>query len=142
MRTHRSTLGVVLVAFAIAGASCGGSDDTPDPPDSTFATGTFVLGVGSAVDTLAGAAVSPAFAAASRAKPLLGRFLASGDFAASASPVVVLGNDVWIGRFRSEAEIIGTQVRLNGHDATVVGVMPAGFNAPRGAMLWAPRVAP
>jgi predicted permease len=47
-------------------------------------------------------------------------------------PVVVIGHELWQQRFGGRSDIVGTQVLLNGHRFTIVGVTPAGF---RGAQI-------
>jgi predicted permease len=43
------------------------------------------------------------------------------------SPVVVIGNRVWISRFNSDPSILGKSITLSGHPYTVVGVAPPYF---------------
>ena len=43
-------------------------------------------------------------------------------------PVVVLGYDYWKKRFNSHPAIVGQQIKLNGHSATVAGIAPKGFS--------------
>ena len=60
-------------------------------------------------------------------KPVLGRFFEPADDAAGATPVVILGQALWQQLFAGDPHAIGRTLRLNGLDATVVGVMPEGF---------------
>lgn len=60
-------------------------------------------------------------------RPALGRFFEAGDEAAGALPVAILSHALWVQLFAGEANAIDRQVRINGVDHTVVGVMPAGF---------------
>lgn len=53
------------------------------------------------------------------------------DRAEGASPVAVLRHNFWRGRFGGDPNIIGKQVRLNGHDFTVIGVAREGFSGTR-----------
>jgi putative ABC transport system permease protein len=73
-----------------------------------------------------------------RVAPLLGRTLIESDEAPGAAPVVVLGYRVWQARFAGDAAVVGRTVRVGDVDATVVGVMPAGFAFPRDHELWLP----
>ena len=60
-----------------------------------------------------------------------GRLLSSADDETpGAHPVAVLSYDFWQTRFAGEADVVGREVRLNGHVFTVVGVAPAGFDGP------------
>jgi predicted permease len=43
------------------------------------------------------------------------------------SPVVVLGNRIWKGRFHSDPAIVGKPITLSGHPFTVIGVAPPQF---------------
>ena len=73
-----------------------------------------------------------------RVKPLLGRYLVDDDERPGAPPVVVLGYDVWRGRFAADSGIIGRNVKLGDEPHTVVGVMPEGFAFPVDFNLWLP----
>jgi len=73
-----------------------------------------------------------------RVPPLLGRPLVPDDERPAAAPVVVLGYDLWTGRFGSDPAVIGRAVKLGNVSHTVVGVMPAGFGFPVSHSLWAP----
>lgn len=60
------------------------------------------------------------------AKAEVGRTLLPADDDAGASPVVTLSHDFWRKHFLN-AEVLGTQVLVDGQPFTVVGVTPAGF---------------
>jgi len=49
------------------------------------------------------------------------------DGAPGAHPVVVLSHSMWERRFHSDPALIGSAVQLNGHEFTVVGVLPESF---------------
>ena len=70
--------------------------------------------------------------------PLLGRTLQDADEAVGAPMVVVLGFDLWRERFGGAIDVIGRTVRLDAGQATVVGVMPEGFEFPHSQNIWAP----
>ena len=60
-----------------------------------------------------------------------GRLLSpADDVTPGAHPVAVISYDFWQTRFAGEADVVGREVRLNGHVFTVVGVAPAGFDGP------------
>jgi hypothetical protein len=42
-------------------------------------------------------------------------------------PVVVLGHDFWAGQFGAKPSVVGSRIRLNGIDFTVIGVAPEHF---------------
>jgi predicted permease len=61
-------------------------------------------------------------------KPLLGRLvLATEENQPGEQPVLVLGNSYWQKRFGGNPRVIGKQVRVNGKQATIVGVVPKQF---------------
>lgn len=75
---------------------------------------------------------------AARVAPLLGRPLLEEDEAASAPPVVVIGESVWRSRFGSDPQALGQQIRLGESLHTVVGVMPQDFGFPINHRYWVP----
>src|SRR5262249_952657 len=52
--------------------------------------------------------------------------------------VALLGYGLWQRRFGGDPNIVGQRVNLDGSQYTVVGIMPAGFQYPRGAEIWTP----
>lgn len=74
------------------------------------------------------------------ARPLVGRAFVAGDDAPGAARVVVLGYDVWQGRFGGDPKVVGRTIRVNGLPTTIVGVMPEGFKFPFNQQIWVPLV--
>jgi hypothetical protein len=74
--------------------------------------------------------------------PLLGRyFLPSDDVERGGHPVVVLSEMTWRSRFGADPDVVGTEVQINTHPFTVVGVMPlrfGGANAQPSVDAWVP----
>lgn len=66
-------------------------------------------------------------------EPLVGRYIAEGEDAAAAEPVVVLSEQAWRARFGADPGIVGSTLTLDGQAHTVVGLMPAEFRFPAGA---------
>ena len=61
-------------------------------------------------------------------KPILGRgLLPEENIAPNAHPVVVISQRVWQRQFKSDANVLGKMVYLNGQAFNVVGVMPESF---------------
>ena len=61
-----------------------------------------------------------------------GRLLAStDDLVPGGHPVAVISHRLWQSRFAGRADIVGTQVRLNGGVFTIVGVTPPEFPGPQ-----------
>ncbi len=71
-----------------------------------------------------------------RVRPLLGTTFRPGDDLPDAPMTVVLGYDVWETRFRSDPDVVGEVVKVNGESATVLGVMEDGFRFPQDQELW------
>ena len=71
-------------------------------------------------------------------EPLLGRDFSPADDGAGAPAVVMLGHGIWTNRYGADPEVLGRVIRVNDAPATVVGVMPAGFEFPQWAELWQP----
>jgi predicted permease len=61
-----------------------------------------------------------------------GRLLAvSDDVSPGAHPVVVISHRLWQTRFAGRTDIVGRDIRLNGHIFTIVGVTPPEFGGPQ-----------
>jgi predicted permease len=58
------------------------------------------------------------------------------DDVANAPPVVVLSHGTWLQLFGGDPNIIGRRISLDDQMNEVVGVMPAGFDYPRGVQVW------
>jgi putative ABC transport system permease protein len=84
------------------------------------------------------AGVSGMFFETLRVTPALGRTLAPEDDVPNGPNVIVLSHGAWIRRFGSDPGIVGRMLRLDDESHEVVGVMPAGFEYPKGAEYWAP----
>lgn len=89
---------------------------------------------------LAATGVSGTFFEVLGARPYLGRLLTPEDDVAKAAPVVVISHGTWIRQFGGDPTIVGRKVRLDDQMTEVVGVMPSGFDYPRGSELWTPLV--
>jgi predicted permease len=73
-------------------------------------------------------------------RPALGRDFVFADEAPGAPSVAILEHDFWQNRFGGRDDIVGDSVEINGEPATVIGVMPAGFDFPSRENLWVPLV--
>lgn len=61
-------------------------------------------------------------------EPVLGRsFRPDEDEVDGRDPVVVLGHDFWVGQFGASPSVLGSRIRLNGIQFSVIGVAPAHF---------------
>ena len=84
------------------------------------------------------AGVSGAFFETLGVRPVLGRALQPQDDVPGGANVLVLSHHSWLARFGGDPAIVGRTLRLDGETQTVVGVMPPGFDYPRGAEFWTP----
>src|SRR5688572_10995568 len=73
-----------------------------------------------------------------RVKPVMGRAIVAADESAAASPIVVIGYDVWHSRFGGDASVLGRELRLGNVVHTIVGVMPEGYGFPVNHSYWIP----
>ncbi|MEP6731263.1 MAG: ABC transporter permease, partial [bacterium] len=74
------------------------------------------------------------------AQPVRGRALRPGDDVIDAPRVAVLTFDAWQRRFGGDPEILTRRIELyeSGLSYEIVGVMPKGFDYPKGTEFWAP----
>ena len=93
---------------------------------------------------LAYAAVSAPFFEVVGVPPAMGRALETQDENGNAPRGAVISDLLWRQRFDASPRIIGTTIRVQDHiespvrSIEIVGVMPPGFDFPRGAQLWVP----
>ena len=73
-------------------------------------------------------------------QPVVGRRLTPADAAAGADPVILLSHNVWRDRYALSSDVVGRTVRAGNELATVIGVMPEGFEFPSNQQLWMPLV--
>jgi len=87
---------------------------------------------------LESAKVSASFFPLLGVAPALGQVFTAEEDRLGANRVVVLNHNLWRSRFGSDPNIVNKTLTLNGAGFTVVGVMPPGFQFPKGVDLWAP----
>jgi predicted permease len=73
-----------------------------------------------------------------RVAPILGRDFTDADGAEGAPAVALIGYRVWQGRFKSDPNVAGTVIRLDGRQTTIVGVLPEKFGFPESHEIWMP----
>jgi predicted permease len=72
-------------------------------------------------------------------RPALGRWFDSKEGLPGQAPVTILSYGLWERRFGGDPNIIGRSIRIDDQSYQVVGVMPEGFQFPRGdTQLWMP----
>jgi putative ABC transport system permease protein len=69
---------------------------------------------------------------------MLGRYLAAGEDGSKAPPVAVVSYEFWRNRLGADRQIVGKTIALDRRPHTIIGVMPQGFDFPRGTQLWLP----
>jgi putative ABC transport system permease protein len=91
---------------------------------------------------LPGVRATPELFAVLQAQPMLGRVFTPDDAVVGADRVVVVSHGLWSRALGADPGIIGQAIRLDSQPATVIGVMPSGFEFPTaaGADIWAPLV--
>lgn len=125
-----------------------GADDIPAAPATIMEwrsqqglftdVGAFVgapvnLTGGGTPERLEGVRLTPDLFRLLQVSPLIGRTLVDTD-ANMAQPVAVISEGFWARRF-SRGDVLGSRIRLNGRDHTIVGVMPDEFSFPIGIPL-------
>src|SRR5262249_12997406 len=81
------------------------------------------------------AKVSGSFFSLLGARPAYGRVFIESDDVVNGPKVVILSDRVWRERFNADPNVIGQSVTLTEAAFTVVGVMPASFEFPKGVDL-------
>ena len=77
------------------------------------------------------ASVLPSFAAFAGRTPILGRIFTDAEARGEAT-VALVSEGTWRTQYGAREDVIGSTLQLNGKVATVIGVMPAGLELPRG----------
>ncbi len=70
--------------------------------------------------------------------PMMGRDINAADNVPGAAGVALIGYGMWQRDFGGDQNILGKVVRINGHPATIAGVMPQGFAFPTNEEVWIP----
>ena len=89
-------------------------------------------------ERLRGVRMTPNTLSVLRVKPVVGRDFSEADAAPGAPAVVLINHRTWQGRFKSDPNIVGTVVRIDGAPTTIVGVMPPKFGFPQAEEIWLP----
>jgi putative ABC transport system permease protein len=70
--------------------------------------------------------------------PAIGRDFTAEDNKPGSPKTAILGDKIWHRDFNADPSIVGQTVTINGKAATIIGVMPAGFEFPFSEELWTP----
>jgi putative ABC transport system permease protein len=74
-----------------------------------------------------------------RIRPILGRGLERRDEAPGAPPVILLGQSLWKTEFGGRVDVLGTRIKVDGTETTIIGVLPEGLDFPSGSNnAWVP----
>src|SRR5688500_3540990 len=84
------------------------------------------------------AAVSAGYFETLGVAPAIGRTFSTADDRPAAPLAVVLSATTWQRDFGADPGVAGRGVRIDGRNATVIGVMPDGFDFPYGNAIWMP----
>ncbi len=87
---------------------------------------------GGEAERVRGARVTPDLFATLRVKPALGRGFLPEEDTAGKDAVVVLSNGLWQRKFGGSPDALGKTLRIDDREYAIVGVMPEGFEFPRG----------
>jgi putative ABC transport system permease protein len=126
-----------LMVTTASAAACREQNQYVEPPASSYAVTTVELATDSARDSVRAAFVQPDFFRASNVRAIIGRLLVADEFRNTPSTLVI-SKDLWERRFRAEPTVIGRKLRVNGQEATIVGVVPADFTFPKNVSAWVP----
>jgi len=90
----------------------------------------FNLQAGAETQRVNGARVTVDFFHVLGMQPALGRAFSTQEDAPGGERVVILSHALWRQRFGGDAQLTGRQIKVDGQNHTVVGVMPPGFSFP------------
>ncbi|HSZ63995.1 MAG TPA: ABC transporter permease [Terriglobales bacterium] len=96
------------------------------------------LSAGDRPERIRGTMATPSFFTLFGINPILGRGLEESDAQAGNDHVVVLGYGLWQRYFGADRGIVGRNIRLNGEEYSVVGVMPPNYSPDDYGELWVP----
>jgi putative ABC transport system permease protein len=102
-----------------------------------FTGSSFIATIGDLPERFPGSHVTEDFFSLLGVKPVMGRLFKPEDNRIEAPRVTIISDSLWNAEFGRDPNVVGRVIRLNGKPATVVGVMPPGFNFPRD-QLWLP----
>jgi predicted permease len=89
-------------------------------------------------EQLDAATVSASFFRVMGTQPAMGRYFGPGEEGSHAPNIVVLSYAFWQSRLGGDPNIVGSTIALDRLSRTVIGVMPQGFDFPRGTQVWMP----
>jgi hypothetical protein len=96
-----------------------------------FVTMAFDLSEGDRSERISGARVTANLPEVLGVEPILGRSFTVKEDTAGNDHVILLGYNLWKQRFAGDAHVLGSVIKLDDVDFTVIGVMPSTFRFPQ-----------
>ncbi len=97
---------------------------------AVYTSRNFALREADGVTQIRGAVVSADLFTVLGASPSLGRTFVPAEYAVGAPMTVVIGDRLWRERFGADPQVLGRTLEVDHKPATIVGVMPRGFEFP------------
>lgn len=105
---------------------------------ATYQCPDFNLSSEGRVDVARGCRVSANFFAVLGVAPAPGRLFSSNQETPGLDQSVIVSHSFWQSRFAGDPQLLGKNIRLNGRNYTVAGIMPPDFAYPVAMELWVP----
>lgn len=105
---------------------------------ATYEFSDFNLSSEGRVEVARGCRVSANFFSVLGVGPAHGRLFAKESEQPGADQAVILSNKLWQSRFAGDAQLLGKDIRLDGRNYNVAGIMPPDFEYPAAMELWVP----
>jgi hypothetical protein len=140
-----TALATVAIGISVGlGLGCNLPSDArpasyPPPPVGSYTSAAHQMTGGGKTASVSGASVTPEFFAAAMVRPMLGRAFVPADHQASGTAVVLLSYELWQRMFGRAPDVVGKTIQIDGRPVTIVGVMPKGFEFPKGTDVWTPQ---
>ena len=103
---------------------------------ANYRSGEITLSRPDGAERVSASKVSAQFPLLFEVEPVLGRLFDPDEEIPGSDRVALLGHGAWQRLFGADPEIVGTELNLSGTFATVVGVLPPGFNFPARSEMW------
>ena len=100
--------------------------------------GNFTITGGAEPERVPGAMVTPGLFQMLDVRPVVGRVFLPEQAQPGSDTVVLISHGLWQRRYASDPQVVGKQLKLNGRDYQVVGVMPPDFRLSQRVDLWTP----
>lgn len=84
------------------------------------------------------AAVTADYLTAAGVVPASGRTISLADDRPGSAAVAVISHSLWLRQFAGESDAVGRSLTIDGRSATVIGILPPGFDLPFAAEIWVP----